>query len=71
VNLLTEAGLVASRKDGRERLCRPQLQELKRIYEWAVYYEQFWTIKLNALARHLDAVTDLESGQDLRDVRDQ
>ena len=62
VDVLAGAGLVVSRKEGRERLCRPQLSQLKRIYEWAAFYEQFWTSKLHALGRHLDA-TEADGGE--------
>lgn len=54
INILDEAGLIASRRVGRERYCRPTLQSLQSIYQWAAFYEQFWTGKLKTLGRHLD-----------------
>jgi DNA-binding transcriptional ArsR family regulator len=54
LRLLREAGLVAVRPAGRERLYRLTARPLRRIAEWLAFYEQFWADKLDALGRHLE-----------------
>ncbi len=54
IRVLREAGLVAARKQGRERVYRLNAVPLRDVYAWAGRYEAFWDEKLGALARYLD-----------------
>jgi DNA-binding transcriptional ArsR family regulator len=53
LRILREAGLVKTRKAGRQRLYRLQGRPLRQIYDWVAQYERFWTGKLEALGEHL------------------
>jgi DNA-binding transcriptional ArsR family regulator len=53
LRILREAGLVKTRKAGRQRLYCLQARPLRRIHDWVAHYERFWTNKLNALGQHL------------------
>lgn len=53
VKVLTENGLIAIHKDGRERFCHAQLKPLKEISDWVNQYEQFWNEKLDHLGDYL------------------
>lgn len=53
LRILREAGLVKTRKAGRQRLYCLQARPLRQIHDWVSYYERFWTDKLSALGEHL------------------
>ena len=53
LRILREAGLVKTRKAGRQRLYCLQARPLRRIHDWVGHYERFWTSKLDALGLHL------------------
>lgn len=54
VSVLSKAGLVEVTKRGRTRYCRLEAAPMKNAVSWLETYEQFWTDKFQALARHLD-----------------
>lgn len=53
IKILTECGLVKINPIGRERYCELQPQKLREIAQWLEQYKTFWSIKLDALDRHL------------------
>lgn len=53
IRILTECGLIAVRKQGRERFCEAQLQPLGEVASWVEKYKKFWTLKLDALEAFL------------------
>ena len=53
LRILREAGLVKTRKAGRQRLYSLQARPLRRVHDWLRHYERFWTDKLDALGEHL------------------
>ncbi|MEJ5995813.1 metalloregulator ArsR/SmtB family transcription factor [Pedobacter sp. Du54] len=53
IKILTECGLVAIEKDGRERICHVKFQKLSEVSNWIEKYRVFWTNKLDALEVHL------------------
>ena len=55
IRLLEEAGLVQISKNGRERYCYVNPDPLGEIKNWARYYEEFWTEKLDKLGKHLNS----------------
>lgn len=54
IKILTECGLIIVRRQGRERYCEAQMQELSVIAEWLEQYRQFWNFKLDALGDFLE-----------------
>lgn len=52
--VLKDAGLVASRKDGRHRIYRLNPEPLKAVADWVQTYEVFWIGKLAALGEYLE-----------------
>lgn len=60
LKVLEEAGLLASRRQGRTRLCRLQTDGLASAADWIETQRRFWTRSLDALERYL-AETDEES----------
>jgi len=55
LRVLSDAGLVSARPDGRRRLYRIEAAGLRAVYDWSAHYARFWGDALDALGRHLDA----------------
>ncbi|HEY4241079.1 MAG TPA: metalloregulator ArsR/SmtB family transcription factor [Kofleriaceae bacterium] len=55
LKVLADAGLVAARKQGRERRYRLRPAPLREAFDWLGHFEQFWTERLDALAEYLEA----------------
>lgn len=55
IKILTECGLIQVRQQGRERYCEARLEKLNEVSAWVEQYRQFWTKKLDALEKFLDA----------------
>jgi DNA-binding transcriptional ArsR family regulator len=54
LRILRRAGLVAMRRDGRERYYRLRAAPLRAVYDWVAHYERFWPVKLSSLGEYLD-----------------
>ena len=54
LRILREAGLVAERRVGRERIYRLQPEPLRQVDDWVRRYERFWSHKLGALGDYLE-----------------
>jgi DNA-binding transcriptional ArsR family regulator len=54
MRVLREAGLVAVRRVGRERLYRLNAEALRDVAAWVGHYERFWGEKLAALGEQLE-----------------
>lgn len=50
---LEDAGLIRREIRGREHFCRLDAARLATALEWMSRYRQFWTVRLDALERHL------------------
>ncbi|CAN5710282.1 metalloregulator ArsR/SmtB family transcription factor [soil metagenome] len=61
LRVLREAGLVEVRQDAQRRWYRLRAQPLAEIEAWLAPYRAFWTSRLDALERHLNAKE--ENGQ--------
>lgn len=54
IKILNECGLVAVRRQGRERICEARLSQLKEVAAWIEQYRLFWNSKLDALELFLE-----------------
>jgi DNA-binding transcriptional ArsR family regulator len=54
LKVLRDAGLVATRRFGRQRIYRLDPRPLRTVLRWVTHYERFWDDKLTALGRYLD-----------------
>ena len=54
LRILREAGLVAVRAAGRQRIYRLDPRPLREIDDWLGRYRKFWAGKLDALEQHMD-----------------
>ena len=55
IRILERVGLLASKKMGRVHLCRLTAGPLQDAAEWLAFYEQYWTLQLDALGEFLEA----------------
>src|SRR5687768_17299634 len=53
VKILIECGLVAIKKQGRERFCEAKLDQLNDVAAWVEYCKQFWSTQFNSLEKYL------------------
>jgi DNA-binding transcriptional ArsR family regulator len=53
LRVLSEAGLVRCRADGRLRLYRLEPARLRPLYEWLAKYEQAWNARLDRMDDYL------------------
>src|ERR1041384_789298 len=54
LRVLLKAGLVQTRKLGRQRLYRLEPAPLMSVAEWMMRYERFWRERLDQLGKYLD-----------------
>ncbi|CAN5143176.1 metalloregulator ArsR/SmtB family transcription factor [soil metagenome] len=54
IKILTECGLIAIRKQGRERYCEARLNQLNEVAEWIEQYRQLWAGRFDKLDILLD-----------------
>ena len=55
IKILTQCGLITIIQQGRERYCQANFKKLGEVSEWVEQYQSFWTNKLDALEKFLDA----------------
>jgi DNA-binding transcriptional ArsR family regulator len=66
LRILREAGLVTVRMNAQRRLYRAQSDALHELDEWLAPYRRYWSIRLDALAEHLeDTSNTTEQGDGL------
>lgn len=54
LKVLLDAGLVAERRAGRERLYQLRGDRLREVHRWLSRYERFWRNHLERLGRYLE-----------------
>jgi DNA-binding transcriptional ArsR family regulator len=60
LRVLREVGLVEAHTDAQRRIYRLRPEPLRAIDEWLAPYRELWESRLDALARHLDAMPEDE-----------
>ncbi len=58
LHILTDAGLLSSRKVGRETRYKLQPEPLYLIQQWVSYYERYWEDRLDALRKYVETDQD-------------
>ena len=54
LGVLLEAGVVARRAEGRQRIYRLDAAPLRVVHDWTAEYERFWRERIVRLRRRLD-----------------
>jgi DNA-binding transcriptional ArsR family regulator len=55
LQVLLNAGVVARRPEGRQRIYRLEAAPLRAVHDWTAEYERFWQERIDRLRRRLDA----------------
>jgi DNA-binding transcriptional ArsR family regulator len=58
LRVLREAGLVRTRRSGRQRIYQLRPRKLKVVVDWVAYFDKFWDEKLASLGKYLDKMED-------------
>lgn len=66
IKILTECGLIAVRKDGRERYCEVRLDKLSEVAQWLEQYRMFWESKVDAIEKYLEKIQRKKHGNKRR-----
>lgn len=56
LRVLREAGLVEARVDAQRRVYRLRPEPLREVEAWLAPFRRFWSARVDALERHLDAM---------------
>ena len=54
IKILTECGLITIEHQGREKICKANLQKLNEVSAWIDQYRIFWNKKLDHLESFLE-----------------
>jgi DNA-binding transcriptional ArsR family regulator len=57
LKILRDAGLVTVRLSAQRRLYRARAEALVELEEWLEPYRRYWSIRLDALDRHLEVTS--------------
>ena len=60
LGVLKKVGLVHERRDGRQRLYRVNVEQLKPIHDWVTPFERYWTESYDRLDELLQDVQKKE-----------
>lgn len=63
IKILTQCGLIAIKKQGRERYCEARLQKLREVADWLDQYRRFWEERLDALEDYLEELQNKNKKQ--------
>ena len=58
LRVLSEVGLVHSRRDGRRILYRTNAQAIRPLHEWAGTFERYWTHQLGRVKQRAEQKPD-------------
>ena len=54
LQVLSEVGLVSSRRDGRKTMYRTNADTLRSIHEWSAMFEKYWRGQLRRIKAHAE-----------------
>ncbi|MFI5160591.1 MAG: ArsR/SmtB family transcription factor [Sphingobacteriales bacterium] len=63
IQMLIDCGLLVVKQQGRERICKAQLEQLSEVSAFVDQYRQHWESKLDALETYLDKLKKERNGK--------
>ena len=63
VQILEDCGLIVIRKQGRDRLCEAQLEQLGEVSDWVAQYRQHFEQRLDALETYVEKLKQQRYGK--------
>jgi DNA-binding transcriptional ArsR family regulator len=64
IQILTECGLVAITKKGRERFCVAKLDKLNEVTDWVEQSRQHWISRFEKLDNYLNEIKNKDHGKE-------
>ena len=55
LRVLRDVGLVESRREGKQMMYRTNAEAIRPLYEWARFFERFWSHQLNRIKQRAEA----------------
>ena len=55
LRVLRDVGLVQSRREGKQMMYRTNAEAIRPLYEWAGFFERFWSHQLNRIKERAEA----------------
>lgn len=55
LRVLRDVGLVESRREGKQMMYRTNAEAIRPLYEWARFFERFWSHQLNRIKERAEA----------------
>jgi len=63
IKILTDCGLISIKQNGRDRICKTQLDKLGEVSAWIDQYRQHWESKLDSLENYLEKLKKERHGK--------
>jgi|SRR6185503_3702909 len=63
IQMLIDCNLLVVKQQGRERICKAQLEQLSEVSAFVDQYRQHWESKLDALETYLDKLKKERNGK--------
>jgi DNA-binding transcriptional ArsR family regulator len=63
IRILTDCGLVSIKQEGRDRICKAQLDPLSEVSAWVDRYRRHWESKLDTLETYLEKLKKEKYGK--------
>lgn len=54
LRVLRDTGLVRVRRNGRHKMYRTHAEGIRPLFEWAQYFERYWSHQLNRVKEHAE-----------------
>jgi DNA-binding transcriptional ArsR family regulator len=55
LRVLRDVGLVESRREGKQMMYRTNAEAIRPLYEWARFFERFWSHQLDRIKQRAEA----------------
>lgn len=55
LRVLRDVGLVESRREGKQMMYRTHAEAIRPLYEWARFFERFWSHQLDRIKQRAEA----------------
>jgi DNA-binding transcriptional ArsR family regulator len=63
IQMLIDCGLLAVKQQGRERICKAQLEQLEEVSAFVDQYRQHWESKLDSMETYLEKLKKERNGK--------
>lgn len=62
IQILTDCGLIKIKRQGRDRFCEAQLDQLSEVSMWVDQYRRHWESRLDAMEAYIEQLKNERNG---------